>query len=120
MRRDNVAVLFVEAPQHVEDEGAIINNLAKVAQIVSHALHLAAIVRDGEVALLEDAEIGVEVERPSFVVAAEMLVEAQPGDAGRVVANAHGLLKFGGQGAEEPRADDGIHAAPRGDGRDLV
>ena len=51
---------LIEPTQDVEHKGAILNGLAEVGEGISHALHLATELIDGESALGEDAKLGVE------------------------------------------------------------
>jgi len=67
--------------------------------------------------LLEEAKLGVELKRASFTVAAELLIDAQPGDPRGVIPNADRLHQIGVEGAEKPRADHGVHASPSRGGR---
>lgn len=45
--------LVGEAVEGVEDEGTVTNRFAEVATVISEGLHLAAVLGDGEVALLQ-------------------------------------------------------------------
>lgn len=62
-----MVVLRIQALEKVEDVSTIGNILAEVVQGVGHVLHLATVVVDIELALLEDLELGVEVENTSLV-----------------------------------------------------
>ena len=108
-------VALVQAPKDIEDEGAVMNHFAEVAEEIRHGFHLGAVVADGEVALGEDAELGVELKGVKLAVAEELRLDAEPSRARRAAAGAHGLHELRGDGAEEPREDDDIHAAPSGD-----
>lgn len=52
----HVVVLLVEATKNLKDEGTILDDLAEG---VTHAIHLAAVVSDGELSLDKDAELDV-------------------------------------------------------------
>lgn len=47
----HVSKFLVQVTQHVEDEGADADDLAKVTKSISHPFHLAAIVADREVCI---------------------------------------------------------------------
>ena len=47
-------------PQYVQHQSTVMDGLAKIGKGISHALHLAAVVVDGEGALGESAELRVE------------------------------------------------------------
>jgi hypothetical protein len=48
------------------------NNLTQGTMVIGHALHLAIVVADAEVALLEDAKPGVEFENARLIVVEEL------------------------------------------------
>jgi hypothetical protein len=73
---------FAEAVQDVEHQGVVLDGLAKVGERVGEALHLAAIVVDGEGALGERAELGVDDHGARRAVVEELLLKAEPGDPG--------------------------------------
>jgi len=112
----HVRVPLVQAPKDIEDESAVMDHFTEVPELIRHGLHLGAVFADGEVALGEDAELGIELEGAEFAVAEKLRLDAKPGRARRAAAGTHGLYELGGDGAEEPREDDGVHAAPCRDG----
>jgi hypothetical protein len=112
----HVRELLVQDADDVEDEGAIVDDLAKIPKGIRYSLHLAAVVVDGEIALDEDAKVGIEMESPSFAIAKLLRLNSEPGVASYLVVHADGLHELGGDHAEQPGEDDGIHAAP---GRDI-
>jgi hypothetical protein len=88
---------FAEAAQDVEHQGAVLDGLAKVGE----ALHLAAIVVDGEGALGERAELGVDEHGARCAVVEELLLKAEPGDPGSdTVAVMDDIEQVGGDGVE--------------------
>jgi hypothetical protein len=92
---------FAEAAQDVEHQGAVLDGLAKVGERVGEALHLAAIVIDGEGALGERAELGVDEHGARRVVVEELLLKAEPGDPGSdTVAVMDDIEQVGGDGVE--------------------
>ncbi|WVZ70559.1 LOW QUALITY PROTEIN: hypothetical protein U9M48_019218 [Paspalum notatum var. saurae] len=84
-----------------------------VCCIIRHALELATVVGDGEVALLEVAELGVDVEVPSLKVAQELGLNSMPGASCRRTALHNGVDQVLGDGAVNPGTDDAVHAVRR-------
>ena len=64
--------IAIETVQEIEDKSPVIDGLVEVIEGVCHALEFLAVRSDVEVALLEVAEGGVEVESTSFTIAAEL------------------------------------------------
>src|SRR6185503_14292219 len=87
----HVTELVVEAAQNIEDEGAIVDDLAEVPELGRHGLHLAAVVADGQLTLREGAELGVKAQRSSFAVAQELRLDAKPRLASSAAADADGV-----------------------------
>jgi len=98
----HVGEFLVQAAQHIEDEGAVVDDLAKVAESVGHPLHLAAVVADGKIALNEDTELGVEAEGAGFTIAEELFLDGDPSAASRALAGADRLHQLRGEGAQHP------------------
>jgi hypothetical protein len=88
--------------------------LADVAEVVSHLLHLAAVVVDAQITLHEESKLGVEVKGVSLTVAEELLLEGNPELLSSVVAVASGLLEVNGDGVEQPQQDHAVHPTPMG------
>ena len=107
-----MGVPLIEATQHIKDQSPILDDLAKITQIICHRLHPHAIVSNGQVTLLEKSKHSVELECLGFVVPTELLLDANPGDARRVLPNTDSLHEFGRQGAEQPGPDHRVHAPP--------
>jgi hypothetical protein len=61
----HVGELLVQATHHVEDEGAVVDDLAEITEGLDHPLHLATIVADGVIALHEDMKLDVETKHGS-------------------------------------------------------
>ena len=70
---------LTEAPDQIEDEGAIRDGFADVGEGGSQALELAAVVGDGEITLAEVVKLGVEVEGTSFTIAEKLGFNGKPG-----------------------------------------
>jgi hypothetical protein len=64
---------LVETPQDVQHKRAVLNGFAKVGESVDHALHHAAVLVDGEGALGEVAELGVEEHGARLAIVEELL-----------------------------------------------
>ena len=92
----------VEAADDVVDEVFVIHQSTEVSEAVCHDLHVGAVVEDGEVALVEVAELGAEVDGASVLVVAEEVADAAPDGVGGVgVLGDHGE-KLGGDAVVEP------------------
>ena len=114
--KTNAGETLIETADDVEDESAIRDRLAGIAEGVSHPFELAAVVGDGEVALAEVAKLRVEEESPGLAISEKLGLDGKPGAASRDVADEHDIGKFGGDGADNPRLDDAIHQRPIGRG----
>jgi len=79
--RLEVGVAVTEPAESVEDQDTVLHGPAEVAERVHRALHLAAELADGEVALDKGTEARVEPQSPGFDVAQELALERQPGPA---------------------------------------
>jgi len=104
---------FVEASQYVQHQSTVMNRLAQISQCISHALHLAAVIVNGESALGEGAKLSIEKHGAGLTVVEELLFNAEPccpgGDA---VALVDDVQKVGGDGVEEPGDDNTVHPGP--------
>ena len=63
--RLDVAILAVQPTEEVEDLARLRDGLSDVAQAISEELEAGAVVRDAEVALVEAAELSLQVDGPS-------------------------------------------------------
>jgi hypothetical protein len=59
---------LVEAPQDIQHQGAVVDKFAKICEGVSLALHLAAVLVDGERPLSEVAELRIKEQSPRLTV----------------------------------------------------
>ena len=73
-----------------------------LAEHVGHRLEEPAIVGDGEIALREGAELGIEVDGASFLVPEELMREIAPNGVCRHGGRHDFLEKVGGARAVEP------------------
>ena len=99
-------------PDEVEDERAIGDRLAKVAEVVCHTLQTPAVVGYGEITLDEAAELGVEVECPSLAVAEELRLDGDPGGVSSGATRGDGVGEVVRDRAEDLGLDNAIHACP--------
>ena len=70
--RLEVVELVVQASDEGEDEGAVLDGLADVGEVVGEDLEALAVVADGEITLLQMMEFGGEVDGVLFAVAEEL------------------------------------------------
>jgi hypothetical protein len=105
---------FVETADDVEDEGAVGDGLAEVAEVLSLALVAPAIVSDGEIALTEGPEVGVGVQGARGLIPEELGLNGEPNVAGGGAMLGDGVGEVVGDGAEEPSPHDTVHANPVG------
>jgi len=105
---------LVETPDEVEDEGTIVDDLAKVTKIICHTFEASAIICDEEVTLREAPELGVEVEGARLVVAEELGFHGDPGGMCGDAPCGDGLGEIIVDGPEDPGLDDAVHARPVG------
>jgi hypothetical protein len=104
----DVREALVEATKHVEDEGAISDNLSQGGEIVGHLLQTAAVLGDGEITLYEVAKLRLELDRPCLPIAQELGFDGEPGVPG---SGALGGDDFG-EGVENPGLGNAVHPIP--------
>jgi hypothetical protein len=105
-RGDDVAVLGVEAAQHVDHHAGVGDWFADVAQCVGETLELRAILRDGEISLSEAVELLLRLCCAMTHVAEELLLDGAPCSVRRVTRLDDDLKDIGGDRGVEP-GDDG-------------
>jgi ABC-type transporter Mla subunit MlaD len=88
------------------------DGLTQGTKVVGHALHQAAVVADAEVALLEDAEPGIELQNTRLMIAEELSLEREPRLMCVLHQFPHDLVKFGGEGAEDLCHHDVVQSSP--------
>jgi hypothetical protein len=113
----DVREALVEATNHVEDEGAVGDDLSQGSEIVGHLLQTAAVLGDGEIALHEVAKLHLELDRPCLLIAQELGFDGEPGVPGRGALGGDDLGEVVGERAEDPGLDNAVHLSPvrRGD-----
>jgi len=82
---------FVEAADDVEDESAVGDRFAEVAEILRLALVEPTVVSDGKVALAEVAEVGVGVQGACRLIAEKLRLDGEPYGAGGGMALGDGV-----------------------------
>ena len=111
--RPEVSVASAEPAEDIEDQDTVLHGPAKIVEGVRHALHLAAELADGEVALDERPEARIKTQSPSLCVAQKLALECQPGPtSGQSVADE--VVEVQGDRPQDPREDDAVEAQPRG------
>jgi hypothetical protein len=113
----DVREALVEAMKHVEDEGAISDNLSQGGEIVDHLLQTAAVLSDGEITLYEVAKLRLELDRPCLLIAQELGFDGEPDVPGSGALGGDDLGEVVGEGVEDPGLDNAVHPIPvrRGD-----
>jgi hypothetical protein len=103
----------VEAAKDIEDQRAVTNRFAKVRKLVGHGLESVAVIEDGQAALDEGAELGVEEKSTTLLVPNELLLEAKPHKAssGRAVVPVHDNLEELGIDRRRKAHDQQAHSA---------
>jgi hypothetical protein len=75
---DRVMQTGVEAADDVVDQVLVAHRCAEAGKSIRHDLHLGAVVEDGEVTLVEAAELGTEVNGARVLVVAEEVADGAP------------------------------------------
>jgi len=70
--------MMVEAVDDVVDEVFVVHRSTKAGEAVCHDFHAGAVVEDGEVTLVEVAELDAEVDGAGVFVVAEEVADAVP------------------------------------------
>jgi len=100
--------VVVEAADHVEDKSAVGDDFAEGPKVVSHLLESTTVLRDGEVALDEVAELRLELDGTGLLVAEELGLDGKPCISG---GGALGGDDFG-ECAENPGLHHAVHPNP--------
>lgn len=104
---------LVDAAQKVEDEVALEDGLANVAQFVGLRLHADAVVVDGGIPLNHRVELVIEEDGTRRFVRLEHVVDGLPQRACRLLIVGHGEVEDGvGGGAVHPSADAEVSLLP--------
>lgn len=106
----------VEAAQKVDGEQPVGDGLTELDQGVGKGLHPPAVVGDGEGALAQGAELGVDEDDAGLPIAHKLLLESQPRRTGSGGGGGDNLVELGRDGAVEPGEYMEFHPDP---GRDV-
>jgi hypothetical protein len=99
----DVREALVETTKHVEDEGAVGDNLSQGGEIVGHLLQTTTVLGDREITLYEVVKLRLELDRPCLSIAQELGFDGEPGVPG---SGALGGDDFGKVVGEESRIQD--------------
>jgi hypothetical protein len=105
----------VEAAQKVDGEHPIGDGLTELDQGVGKGFHPSVVVRDGEAALAEGAELSVDEDDAGLPIAHELLLESQPCRTGCGGGGGDNLVELGRDGAVEPGENMEFHPDPESD-----
>jgi hypothetical protein len=108
----DVREALVEATKHVEDEGAVSDNLSQGGEIVGHLLQTAAVLGDGEITLYEVVKLRLELDRPCLPIAQELGFDGEPGVPGSGALRGDNFGEVVGEGVENPGLDNVVHPIP--------
>jgi hypothetical protein len=81
-------------------------------KVIGHALHLAIVVTDAKVTLLEDAEPDIELQNTGLVVAEELGLEREPRLVSGLCRFLNDLIEFGEEGAEDQCHHNVVQPSP--------
>jgi hypothetical protein len=104
--RDGVVKPRVEAANDVVDEILVDDRGAEAGKAICHDFHARAVVKDGQVTLVEVAEFGAEVDGAHVLVVADEVADGAPDGVGGVVVLGHHGEELGRDPIVEP-GDDG-------------
>jgi hypothetical protein len=110
--RLDVFVLGIEAAKEVEDLAGLGDGVADVAEIVGEALELGAVIVNTQVALLQTAKFGLEVDSSLELVVAEEGLNIAPESERRSVRLVDDLENRLSDGVIEPIDDAMINLTP--------
>jgi hypothetical protein len=113
----DVAEAFIEAANHVEDEGAVGDDLAKGSEIICHLLEAPAVISDREVTLNEVAKLPLQVDGTCLPIAKELGLDGEPGVPGGGALGGDDLSEIVDESPDDPELDHAVYPSPvRGDG----
>ena len=68
---------LAQSPQNVKDEDPVLNRGAQIDQGIGHALHLAAVLRDVEVALDKSTKGSINMKSASLAITEKLVLEGE-------------------------------------------
>jgi hypothetical protein len=77
------------------------DGLTQGMKVISHALHLAIVIADVEVALLEDVKHDIELQNVGHAIIEELGLEREPHLTSGLHQFSNDLVEFGGEGAKD-------------------
>jgi hypothetical protein len=108
----DVREALVESTKHIEDEGAVSDNLSQGGEIVGHLLQTTAVLGDGEITLYEVAKLRLELDRPCLPIAQELGFDVESGVPGSGALGGDDFGEVVGEGVENPGLDNAVHPIP--------
>jgi hypothetical protein len=108
----DVREALIETTKHVEDEGAVSDNLSQGGEIVGHLLQTAAVLGDGEIILYEVVKLHLELDRPCLPIAQELGFDGEPGVPSSGALGGDDFGEVVGEGVENPGLDNAVHPIP--------
>jgi hypothetical protein len=100
---------LIETTKHVEDEGAVSDNLAQGDEIVGHLLQPAAVLGDGEITLYEVVKLRLELDRSCLPIAQELGFDDESGVPGSGALGGDNFGEVVGEGVKNAGLDDAVH-----------
>jgi hypothetical protein len=112
--RLDMSEFLVQAAREVQDLTRFGDVVADVAQVVGQFLELGAVIRDGEVALHDDAELSFEEDRALHLIVAKEALDVRPDGEGGGIGLVDEVEDALGDGVVDPVGDAAIDLAPFG------
>lgn len=105
----DVAKVLIEVADHVEDEGAVGDDLAKGSEVISHLLEASVVVSDTEVALNEVVKPRLQVNGSRLLIAEKLGLNGEPGvpSYGTLVADDFDKVII--EGSDDLGLNDAVH-----------
>jgi hypothetical protein len=107
-----VGEALVEAADHIEDEGAVRDDLPEGVEVIGCFLEAMTILNDGEVSLDEVVEPRFKLDGAYFPVPEELGLDGEPDVSDSVSLGGDDLGEVIGEGVEDPGLDYAIHPIP--------
>jgi hypothetical protein len=108
-----VAKALIEAVDHIEDEGAVGDDLAKGIEVISHLLEAPIVVGDIEVALNEVVKPHLQVDGSCLSIAEKLGLDREPGVTSDGNLGRDDFDKVISEGFNDPVLNDSVHPQSR-------